>query len=91
MCNLLTGEDLPNFPVDTAYLPALRGRVSLTRRVHTLEYRRDKAKRSDQWMTQTAEAIGIDLDEDELYPSHYTPLADDVMLGEEPSHFLWLV
>ena len=42
--------------------------MSLARQAHTIEYRRDKAKRADKWMTQSAEAIGIDLDDKDLYP-----------------------
>ena len=42
--------------------------MSLARQAHTIEYRRDKAKRADKWMTQSAEAAGIDLDDKDLYP-----------------------
>lgn len=62
-------EELPNFPIDPAYLRALRGRMSLARQVHTIEYRRDKSKRADKWMTQSAEALGIELDSGDLYPT----------------------
>ena len=63
-----TDEELPSFPVDSAYMKAVRRRVSLARQVHTLEHQRNKVVRSEQWLTKSAKALDIELDE-ELYPS----------------------
>ncbi len=62
-------DDVPNFPIDHTHLQSLRGRVSLAKQVHIIEYRRDKSRRAEKWMTQTAESLGMDLDEGQLYPS----------------------
>lgn len=65
----LLADDVPNFPVDHTHLRPLRGRVSLARQVHMIEYRRDKARRADKWMSTTAESLGMELEDDLLYPT----------------------
>ena len=60
-------EELPSFPVDSAYLKAVRQRVSLARQLHSLEHQRNKAVRAEQWISKSAKAMDIEIDED-LYP-----------------------
>ena len=58
---------MPSFPVDSAYLKAVRRRVSLARQLHSLEYKRNKTVRAEQWISKSAKAMDIEMDED-LYP-----------------------
>lgn len=53
--------------MDSAYFKTIRQRVSLARQINTIEHRRHRAKSRDQWLTQSAKALDIELDED-LYP-----------------------
>lgn len=64
---LHTDEELPSFPVDSAYLKAIRRRVSLARQIHKIEHQRNKSVRAEQWLSKSAKALDIELDED-LYP-----------------------
>ena len=66
-CTLYSGEELPSFPVDSSYLKAVRRRVSLARQLHSLEHQRNKAVRAEQWISKSAKAMDIEIDED-LYP-----------------------
>ena len=64
---LYSDEELPSFPVDSSYLKAVRRRVSLARQLHSLEHQRNKAVRAEQWISKSAKAMDIEIDED-LYP-----------------------
>jgi ATP-dependent RNA helicase DDX24/MAK5 len=58
---------LPGFPVDSSYLKAVRRRVSLARQLHSLEHKRNKIVRAEQWISKSAKAMDIEVDDD-LYP-----------------------
>ena len=62
-------EELASFPVDASYLKAIRQRVSLATQLHSLEHQRNKVVRAEQWLSKSAKAMDIEVDE-ELYPGH---------------------
>ena len=62
-----TDKELPNFPVDSTYLRTIRQRARLARQINDIEHRRHRAKTREQWLSQSAKALDIELDED-LYP-----------------------
>ncbi|XP_064388325.1 ATP-dependent RNA helicase DDX24-like [Halichondria panicea] len=66
ICRTLNRDDVPNFPLDHTHIQSLRKRVSLAKQVHIIEYRRDKSRRAEKWMTQTADSLGMDLDDGTL-------------------------
>ncbi len=61
------GENLSDFPVDGAYLKPLRARVSLAKQIHTIQFRKGKVKKQENWFSKSAKAMDIELDED-MYP-----------------------
>jgi hypothetical protein len=66
---LCSDEQLKDFPVDSDYLKPLQARVSLAKQIHTASFRRSKAKETERWVTRSAKALDIDLDQDDvLYP-----------------------
>ena len=63
-CTLYSDDELPSFPVDSSYLKAVRRRVSLARQLHSLEHQRNKAVRVERWISKSAKAMDIKIDED---------------------------
>lgn len=57
-------EELPTFPVDPSYLKPIRVRVRLAKRIDSREHKQRKSKKSNDWLTQSAKAMDIVLDED---------------------------
>uniref|UniRef100_A0A8C5R2F8 ATP-dependent RNA helicase n=1 Tax=Leptobrachium leishanense TaxID=445787 RepID=A0A8C5R2F8_9ANUR len=59
-------EDLPFFPVQSNCMTGIRERVNLARQIEKIEYFNSKAKHQNSWIQQAAEALEIDLDDDDL-------------------------
>ncbi|XP_053231974.1 ATP-dependent RNA helicase DDX24 isoform X1 [Podarcis raffonei] len=59
-------EELPFFPVETKCMTAIKERVNLARKIEKVEYFNSRAKQHNSWLQQAAEALELDLDDDEL-------------------------
>ncbi|XP_028572749.2 ATP-dependent RNA helicase DDX24 isoform X2 [Podarcis muralis] len=59
-------EELPFFPVETKCMTAIKERVNLARKIEKMEYFNSRAKQHNSWLQQAAEALELDLDDDEL-------------------------
>ncbi|KAM4689990.1 ATP-dependent RNA helicase DDX24 [Rhinophrynus dorsalis] len=59
-------EELPMFPVDSKCMTGVKERVSLARQIEKMEYFNSKAKQQNSWIQQAAEALELDLDDDDL-------------------------
>uniref|UniRef100_A0A8C6VC11 ATP-dependent RNA helicase n=1 Tax=Naja naja TaxID=35670 RepID=A0A8C6VC11_NAJNA len=59
-------EELPFFPVEAKYMTAIKERVNLARQIEKIEYFNSRAKHQNSWLQQAAEALELDLDDDEL-------------------------
>ncbi|XP_006133739.2 ATP-dependent RNA helicase DDX24 isoform X1 [Pelodiscus sinensis] len=59
-------EELPFFPVETKFMFAIKERVNLARQIEKVEYYNSRAKQHNSWFQQAAEALEIDLDDDDL-------------------------
>lgn len=59
-------EELPFFPVETKCMSAIKERVNLARQIEKVEYFNSRAKHHNSWLQQAAEALELDLDDDEL-------------------------
>ena len=58
-------EDLPSFPVEDEYMPALRKRVNLARQIDKLQHSLDKQTHESKWFEKLAEEADLEIDEDE--------------------------
>ncbi|XP_053331655.1 ATP-dependent RNA helicase DDX24 [Spea bombifrons] len=66
ICRTLNkNEDLPFFPVDGKCMNGIKERVNLARQIEKMEYFNSKAKHQKSWIQQAAEALEIDLDDDD--------------------------
>ncbi|XP_032089416.1 ATP-dependent RNA helicase DDX24 [Thamnophis elegans] len=65
-------EELPFFPVEANYMTAIKERVNLARQIEKIEYFNSRAKHENSWLQQAAEALELDLDDDELTGGQFT-------------------
>ncbi|XP_013925905.1 PREDICTED: ATP-dependent RNA helicase DDX24 [Thamnophis sirtalis] len=65
-------EELPFFPVEAKYMSAIKERVNLARQIEKIEYFNSRAKHENSWLQQAAEALELDLDDDELTGGQFT-------------------
>ncbi|XP_070787628.1 ATP-dependent RNA helicase DDX24 [Pituophis catenifer annectens] len=65
-------EELPFFPVEAKYMTAIKERVNLARQIEKIEYFNSRAKHQNSWLQQAAEALELDLDDDELTGGQFT-------------------
>ncbi|XP_026535012.1 ATP-dependent RNA helicase DDX24 [Notechis scutatus] len=65
-------EELPFFPVEAKYMTAIKERVNLARQIEKIEYFNSRAKHQNSWLQQAAEALEVDLDDDELTGGQFT-------------------
>eukprot|EP01134_Creolimax_fragrantissima_P001078 CFRG1078T1 len=56
-------DGFSEFPVDNMYMPAIKTRVSLARRIDKSEHRANKKKGDDDWLTKAALEMDIILDD----------------------------
>ncbi|KAM8921002.1 ATP-dependent RNA helicase DDX24 [Pelodytes ibericus] len=59
-------EDLPFFPVESRCMSGIKERVNLARQIEKIEYFNSKAKHQNSWLQQAADALELDLDDDDL-------------------------
>ncbi|CAH2327819.1 ATP-dependent RNA helicase DDX24 [Pelobates cultripes] len=59
-------EDLPVFPVQAKIMNGIKERVNLARQIEKIEYFSSKAKQQNSWIQQAAEALELDLDDENL-------------------------
>uniref|UniRef100_A0A8C6Z349 ATP-dependent RNA helicase n=1 Tax=Nothoprocta perdicaria TaxID=30464 RepID=A0A8C6Z349_NOTPE len=59
-------EELPFFPIETKYLTSVKQRMNLARQIEKVEFFNSRAKQHNSWLQQAAEALEIDLDDDDL-------------------------
>ncbi|XP_069807174.1 ATP-dependent RNA helicase DDX24 [Dendropsophus ebraccatus] len=59
-------EELPIFPVEAKCMNGIKERVDLARQIEKMEYFNSKAKQQNSWIQQAAEALDIELDDDDL-------------------------
>lgn len=61
----LAAVDLPALPVDFSILDQLKKRIELAKKIDSAQHRATKEAHDDKWLRDAAEAMDIDLDEDE--------------------------
>ncbi|XP_069593326.1 ATP-dependent RNA helicase DDX24 [Ranitomeya imitator] len=59
-------DELPLFPVEAKSMNGIKERVSLARQIEKVEYFNSKAKQQNSWIQQAAEALEVDVDDDDL-------------------------
>ncbi|KAG9481834.1 hypothetical protein GDO78_010844 [Eleutherodactylus coqui] len=59
-------DELPIFPVEAKCMIGIKERVSLARQIEKMEYFNSKAKQQNSWIQQVAEALEVELDDDDL-------------------------
>ncbi|KAM3920062.1 ATP-dependent RNA helicase DDX24 [Leptodactylus fuscus] len=59
-------DELPIFPVETKCMTGIKERVNLARQIEKMEYFNSKEKQQNSWIQQAAEALEIELDDDDL-------------------------
>eukprot|EP00123_Amoebidium_parasiticum_P017639 comp23927_c0_seq1/m.42244 comp23927_c0_seq1/g.42244 ORF comp23927_c0_seq1/g.42244 comp23927_c0_seq1/m.42244 type:complete len:664 (-) comp23927_c0_seq1:73-2064(-) len=69
ICHTLNKEEgLNDFPVDGAYFPAIKKRLTLARKIDEAEHQQRKSRTSDDWFTKTAKELDIEVDDELLAP-----------------------
>ncbi|XP_061468020.1 ATP-dependent RNA helicase DDX24 [Rhineura floridana] len=82
-------EELPFFPVETKCMTAIKERVNLARQIEKMEYFNSRAKHHNSWLQQAAEALELDLDDNELIggqPNEQEESEKQKMLKEMKKH-----
>ncbi|KAL6903525.1 hypothetical protein ACP4OV_004338 [Aristida adscensionis] len=74
LCKSLSKENLQQFPVDHAYMPAVMNRLSLARQIDKIARKNSQENASKSWLQRNAESMGLILDasdsEEERVQSH---------------------
>ena len=58
-------RQLPTFPVDHNYMPALRQRLALSKKIDDVMRKNKKQKAEYEWLQQAAKDLEVDLDDDD--------------------------
>ncbi|XP_053553495.1 ATP-dependent RNA helicase DDX24 [Bombina bombina] len=67
ICRTLEKNDeLPIFPVESKCMKGIKERVNLAQQIEKIEYFNSRAKHQNSWIQQAADALEIDLDDDDL-------------------------
>ncbi|GAA5968135.1 hypothetical protein JCM11641_003744 [Rhodosporidiobolus odoratus] len=66
MASLGKSTELPTLPLDFSIMDQLKKRVELAKEIDKAHHRATKQAHEDKWLRQAAEAMEIDLDEDEI-------------------------
>lgn len=59
-------DELPVFPVEAKCMNGIEERVDLARQIEKVEYFNGKVKQQNSWIQQTAEAMEVELDDDDF-------------------------
>ena len=63
--NDCTGDtEIPEMPIELFMIDKLKARVHLARQIDLLQHKIQKEKHERNWMTETAEALELELDSD---------------------------
>lgn len=57
--------DLPTLPTDFSILDQLKKRIDLAKEIDQAQHRATKQAHEDKWLREAAEAMEIDLDDDQ--------------------------
>lgn len=60
-------SEIPDLPIDLTMLDKLKARVQLARQVELGEHKVKKNNHDRNWMKETADALGVDYDEEADY------------------------
>ncbi|KAG8561800.1 hypothetical protein GDO81_015482 [Engystomops pustulosus] len=63
---LQKNDELPLFPVEPRCMNGIMERVNLARQIEKMEYFNSKAQQQNSWLQQAADALEIELDDDDL-------------------------
>ncbi|XP_056401626.1 ATP-dependent RNA helicase DDX24, partial [Hyla sarda] len=69
-------DELPIFPVEAKCMNGIKERVSLARQIEKMEYFNSKAKHQNSWILQAAEALELELEDDDLIGGKQDEAAD---------------
>ncbi|CAN6228792.1 unnamed protein product [Urochloa humidicola] len=62
LCKSLSKENLQQFPVDQAYMPAVKDRLSLARQIDKIARKNSQENASKSWIQRNAESMGLILE-----------------------------
>ncbi|CAN6240106.1 unnamed protein product [Urochloa humidicola] len=62
LCKSLSKENLQQFPVDHAYMPAVKDRLSLARQIDKIARKDSQENASKSWIQKNAESMGLILE-----------------------------
>ncbi|CAN6249324.1 unnamed protein product [Urochloa humidicola] len=62
LCKSLSKENLQQFPVDHAYMPAVKDRLSLARQIDKIARKNSQENASKSWIQRNAESMGLILE-----------------------------
>lgn len=64
LCLVVDEVDIPEMNIELSMLDKLKYRVQLARKIETAQHRVKKSKHDRNWMKETAEVLGVELDSD---------------------------
>ncbi|VAH49504.1 unnamed protein product [Triticum turgidum subsp. durum] len=62
LCKSFSKENLQQFPVDQAYMPAIMNRLSLARQIDKISSKNSKENANKSWLQRNAESMGLILE-----------------------------
>ncbi|XBJ03119.1 hypothetical protein VPH35_022354 [Triticum aestivum] len=62
LCKSFSKENLQQFPVDQAYMPAIMNRLSLARQIDKISSKSSKENANKSWLQRNAESMGLILE-----------------------------
>ncbi|KAL5213660.1 hypothetical protein ABZP36_002812 [Zizania latifolia] len=62
LCKSLSKENLQQFPVDHAYMPAVMNRLNLARQIDKISRKNSQENASKSWLQRSAESMGLVLE-----------------------------
>ncbi|KAK3148568.1 hypothetical protein QOZ80_3BG0296650 [Eleusine coracana subsp. coracana] len=84
LCKSMSKENLQQFPVDHAYMPAVMNRLSLARQIDKITRKNSQENASKSWLQKNADAMGLLLEasdsEEERVKGHKQRKATSVLL-----------
>ncbi|GAA5951965.1 hypothetical protein JCM8115_005291 [Rhodotorula mucilaginosa] len=69
MASLGKADDLPSLPTDFSILDQLKRRIDLAKQVDQAQHKLQKEAHDDKWLRETAEAMDIELEDDQEFNS----------------------
>ena len=72
-------DDLPSLPADFSILDQLKRRIDLAKQVDQAQHKLQKEAHDDKWLRETAEAMDIELEDDQEYKYVHLAQCADIM------------